>query len=195
MSRATKPSAPTAEISYEEYMAMPESNRPVEVIDGVLFDMPTPTIPHQIVIKKLTRRLDDACEAYGLVVQSPSDVFIRMRPKLRVRQPDLMVYLDDRCGFHAADDGTRITAERIPPSVAIEVLSPGQSERTLADKLRDYASIGILEVWFADRKTRSIRVLGLDGDGYRLVNEYSIGDRVISAVLPGLDLPVASIFG
>lgn len=197
MSRATTPSAPPAEVSYDDYMAMPESTLSVEVVDGVLIDMPTPSYSHQDVQLAIAvpLRAHVRANGLGLIVVSPADLVIRRKPKLRIRQPDVMFFSDARSGFDCAADPNRLQAESVAPEIAVEVLFPGQNERTLAEKLRDYASINVLEVWFADQLTRSIRVLRPDGESYMLEREYRSGDRLTSPNLPGLDLPVASIFG
>lgn len=77
----------------------------------------------------------------------------------------------------------------------IEILSPGQNERTPAGLLSDYAAIEVAEVWFADQKAKSVRILARDGGEYRLAGEFRSEDRIISTVLPTLDLDVAAIFG
>jgi Uma2 family endonuclease len=91
---------------------------------------------------------------------------------------------------------TRIDSQKaeVKPDLAVEVLSPGQNETTPADKLADYASILVEEVWFADQEAKAIRVLAREGDGYRLAGEFGPGTRPISRVLPGLELAVDGIF-
>ncbi|MDB5352329.1 MAG: hypothetical protein JWN86_3576 [Planctomycetota bacterium] len=197
MTRATTtPKRATKEVTYEEYMAMPETNQFVEVVDGVIVEMAGPTVVHQVVSGRIYRKVDRYVEDrdLGLVIMGPADVLIRELPKLRIRQPDVMFFSDERAGFRVTGDPDRVTHDRISPSLAVEVLSPGQNERTLADKLADYASIQVEEVWFADQETRTIRVLAREGGGYRPSGEFGIGDRVVSAVLPGIDLDVAAVF-
>ena len=117
MSRATTPSAPPAEVSYDDYMAMPESNLPVEVVDGVLIDMPTPSYSHQDVQLAIAvpLRADVRANGLGLIVVSPADLVIRRKPKLRIRQPDVMFFSDARSGFDCAADPNRLQAESVAP--------------------------------------------------------------------------------
>ncbi len=189
--------ASTFEVTYDDFMAMPETNRHVEVVDGVIYVMPGPRYRHQKTQDRFGRAIGDFVELHdlGVVLQAPSDVLIRKRPKLRVRQPDLLFISNRRAGFRAADDLDRVQDLNIPPDLVIEILSPGQDERTLADKLTDYASIEVEEVWFADQAAKSVRVLARVADGYRLAGEFRPGDRIVSAVLPGIDLDLAAIFG
>jgi Uma2 family endonuclease len=197
MARATgSPPATSHEVTYEEFMRMPETHQHVEVVDGVIVVMPGATFKHQIVQGKFFTSLDGYVTRHdlGLVIAAPADVIIRKRPKLQVRQPDVMFFSDLRAGFHAAADPDRLQEEEVKPDLAVEVLSPGQNETPLADKLADYASIQVDEVWFADQAQKSIRVLAREGDGYRLAGEFGPGTRLISRVLPGLDLAVDAIF-
>ena len=192
MSLASTPKAAVARISYEEFLAMPETNAPTEVVDGVVVTMPAPRFKHQKIQERLGRRIEDHARErdIGTVIFPPADVIIRTHPRLQVRQPDLAFYLDARAGFRVLDDLDRLQDEAIAPSLVVEILSPGQNETTLAEKLADYASIAVDEVWFVDQVGRSIRVLARDGGACRLTGEFSSADRVISTVLPGIDLVV-----
>ena len=42
------------ELTFEEYMAIPETMRPHEVIDGVILMSPTPTVNHQLILQNLS---------------------------------------------------------------------------------------------------------------------------------------------
>ena len=125
-------------------------------------------------------------------------MIIRKLPKLSVRQPDLFYFSNAKAGFDTETWIDRVQeashAGTLSPALVIEVLSPGENERTLPGKLADYASIEIDEVWFADQEAKSIRVLVRDGGGYRLAGEYGTGAVVLSTVLSGIRLQVATLF-
>lgn len=191
----------TFEVTYDDYMAMPECNQHVEIVDGVIFVMGGPTVRHQRVVFNLLMALSSPLRLgeRGVLLMAPCDVIIRKKPKLRVRQPDLMFFDNATAGFD-----TRVELDRLQeaiydctlaPLLVAEVLSPGQNERTLAGKLADYASIEIEEVWFVDQDAKSVRVLVRDGSIYRSSGEFHAGDRIASNVLPGMELDPATIFG
>ena len=184
------------EVTYDDYMAMPETNRHVEVVDGVIHVTAAATPYHQKVSANIQFELEVATRRtdLGLVLPAPLDVVIRRRPKLRVRQPDLVYYSNARAGFRVGDRLDLILDGTHKPDLVVEVLSPGQDEQTLSDKLADYASIEVEEVWFADQDAKSIRVLVRDGGGYRLAGEYGTGAVVLSTVLSGIRLQVATLF-
>ena len=184
------------EVTYDDYMEMPETNRHVEVVDGVIYVMPGPTIYHQVlhdnlfdILRSEGRRL-----GLGLFVSSPLDVIIRTRPKLRVRQPDILFFSDASAGVRVSNHLELIHDGRLKPDLVVEILSPGQNERTLAGKLADYASIAVEEVWFVDPEAKSIRVLVRGGASYCPSGEFRAGNRITSTILPGIDLDPAALF-
>jgi len=189
----------TFEVTFDDYLAMPETNQHVEVVDGVIYVMAGPSFTHQRILIEFLMRMSLHVRGLGLILVAPCDVIVCKHPKLRVRQPDLLFFSNARAGFDARAEPARVQeanrAGGLAPDLVIEILSPGQDERTLADKLADYASIEVEEVWFADQAAKSVRLLARDGDGYRLAGVFRPGDRVASAVLPGIDLDLAAIFG
>lgn len=196
MTQAITPRSPSVEISYEAYLTLPMTRQPTEVIEGVLVVMNPPTTSHQIILGNLNWMIRGYVSTHdlGVVLLSPLDLVIRKRPKLKVRQPDLMFFSDAKAGYRIRSEQARFKAELPVPALAVEVLSPEQIERTMAGKLADYAEHGIDEVWFVDQDQRSIRVLNLDGPSYRLTREYREGDRLASNVIAGLDLDLTSGF-
>ena len=184
------------EISFGDYMAMPVSKRPTEVIDGILIVMPMPTFRHQRIQMKILQPLDEQTSRLrlGVVIPPPADLVIRKVPQATRSPTRRHVFQRSQGGFVVSDDPDRLFNECLAPDLAVEVLSPGQNERTLAEKLADYASILIDEVWFVDQDAREVRVLVLEGARYRLTGAFQDGDRVVSTVLVGLELEVAAIF-
>ena len=78
--------------------------------------------------------------------------------------------------------------------LVVEVLSPGNTPKQVAQKLRDYAAIGVLEAWVADSKRRTIAVLHPAGGEFRQTAVYGAGGRLRSQVLPRLRLAVDQVF-
>ncbi len=192
MASVDTPTTTTGEVTYEEFLAMPVTNRHVEVVDGMIQVLPAPTYFHQRRQLRIASRLESQVDnlGLGLVLTGPADIVIRDVPKLRVRQPDVMFFSDRKAGFQTSGDPDRLFQDRIAPDLVVEVLSPGQDESSLAD----YASIAVEEVCFADQEANAIRVLRLEGAAYCPVGEYRSGERLKSAVLPGIALDVTAIF-
>ncbi len=113
-------------------------------------------------------------------------------------------------GFQVATDPDTVLApdvafvrrDRLPPSggrgffpgapdLAVEVRSPDDSRRELADKVATWLAHGSQEVWVVDPKRRTLAV-HRDGTAPRtLAEDATLRD---SAVLPGFTLVLAELF-
>ena len=104
-------------LTVEEYLGLPETNRPQELAYGILREPPSPFYPHQFVLGRLYARLDRHVHrhALGEVVLPPMDVILDRKNALVV-QPDLVFVSAGR---------REIIANQIcgAPDLAIEVLS------------------------------------------------------------------------
>jgi Uma2 family endonuclease len=196
MTRAITTEATTKEITFEDYLALPESNLPTEIIDGVLVVSASPSAFHQWIVNNVNLTVTPFVKDRGLgvVIISPSDLMIQRQSKLRVRQPDLMFFSAARTGLRGVADILGVKFFEVTPELVVEVLSPDQTKETLAEKLADYAAIGVPEVWLIDPDARAVEVLALDAGHYATAGKFAQGEVLASAVLPGLDLPVASVF-
>ena len=151
---ATLPKAGT--VTYEEWLQMPvmQDGRE-EVVNGEIRIMPPNKIRHPRVVRKLSaillQQLDPATtelffSEFGLVIR---------REPLTCRQPDLAVF--DRPTM-VEQDGYVHSA----PQLAIEVLSPSETRKEIAGKLRDYESIGTEEVWLVSPEALTVEILLLE---------------------------------
>jgi Uma2 family endonuclease len=79
---------------------------------------------------------------------------------------------------------------RIPPDLAIEVISPNDSIEEFEEKLEDYQKAGVPLAWVINPKRRKVRVFRLDGSDVVLME-----DDVLSGedVIPGFRCPLREI--
>jgi Uma2 family endonuclease len=194
MTRAINPVSTDRELTFEEYLATPETNLRQEVIDGVIVMSPAPTFRHQLIFLNLTIALNDhvRSHALGTVVPAPADLLIRTRPKLRVRQPDLLFVENARS---TRKELMQVQILQVTPNLAVEIRSPSDSPARWVEKLADYASIGVPEVWLVDPDTEAVEVHSLAEGRYSMAGRFADDDEVRSGVLPGLALPARQIFG
>src|SRR5689334_10231419 len=146
MARATKRPAATHELTFEDYLRLPETRKRQEVIDGVIVMSPAPTVRHQRILLRLARHFDDHVTrgGLGLVVMAPIDVLIRKAPKLQTRQPDLLFLSTEKL---AGLDLDRTNIFEVAPDLVVEIASPSDRPGAWDEKLADYAAIGVPEVW------------------------------------------------
>jgi Uma2 family endonuclease len=78
----------------------------------------------------------------------------------------------------------------LPPTLAIEIISPGQSMDTLRKKCREYRSHGVDVAWLINPEQRIVEVFEADRDG-----DVLQGDAVLASVyLPGFELTLRGLF-
>jgi Uma2 family endonuclease len=77
------------------------------------------------------------------------------------------------------------------PDLAVEVLSPGNTRREIAAKVRDYLAAGARAVWVVDPRRRTVAVHLPEGEPATLSDDQTLDG---GAVLPGFRLPVQEIF-
>ena len=152
--------AGTKRLTFEEWQALPETNRKCEVVDGVLAMPPSPFGEHAWAVLgdsqgALDRYLSE--NEAGIVLTAPYDVVISRDP-LRVRQPDILVVNGALTGISRAADLAGLAHLQSPPLLVVEVLSPSNTPRDIAERLADYRRIGVPECWLARFETRTIEV-------------------------------------
>jgi len=181
------------EITLAAYLALPETVQPQEIIEGEIRGMPGPLPEHQRVTHKAARALEDSVERSGVgeVFQSPLDLLIREAP-LTIRQPDLFAVATAELTRHP---GYRKTLPlRARPFLVVEVHSPGNSPREVAERLADYASLGVEEVWLVFVEAQRVEVLRLEAGAYVAAGVYQAQERLVSSAVPDLTLLVGDLF-
>jgi Uma2 family endonuclease len=76
----------------------------------------------------------------------------------------------------------------------VEVLSPAQKIIEYYSRKRLYSHFGVQEFWAADPAHNRVETWIWSEAGFISTGSYGKSDRLISFILPDLDLPVASIF-
>ena len=183
-------------LSFDEWQALPETKQHCEVLDGVLVMSPGPLGEHPWVADEILTALRPFVRDRGLgfALSAPYDVVIQREP-LRVRQPDVLVVNAELTGIGRPADLVGRRFLESPPLLVVEVLSPSNTRRDVAERLADYRSIGVPECWLARFSARTVEVLRLSGDGVTVLGVYGMGDVLRSEALPGFELPIADIFG
>ncbi len=79
----------------------------------------------------------------------------------------------------------------VAPNLAIEILSPGNTDEEMLRKLHDYFAAGVQLVWYIDTEERKAWAYTAVDRGMEFT-----ADGVLSAgdVLPGFELPLARLF-
>ena len=153
----------------EDYLALPDDQR-VEMIDGVFYEMSSPTTIHQLIGGEIHRMLVNHIEENGgecIPFIAPMDVQLDRDDKTIV-EPDVFVVCDR----------SQITRPRIvgAPDLVIEVLSPSNWYHDTIRKLKKYKNAGVKEYWIILPDQSKVLVYWFaEGD---LPEEYSFTDKI-----------------
>lgn len=144
----TKPAGTWA---YADLTALPDDQIRYKIIDGELFEIPSPTLAHARAIMALIRLLLPLLDRLGgTLLTAPLDVFFAGADSV---QPDLVALLPD-----SRARGVRRGVEG-PPDLIIEVLNPANRAHDLVRKRQLYARGGVREYWIVDPEQRVIEVV------------------------------------
>ena len=172
-----------------EYLGTPETVLPRELAFGVLRAAESPVVRHQHVVRDLTIALTAFTRDHrlGEILPAPMDVILDAAANLVV-QPDIVFVSTERADIVSdCIDGT--------PDLVIEVLSPNPRIGDLYEKVEWFARYGVKECWLVDLSRREVAVLAFDGGRVAGRGLFSGGERIVSAVLPGLGLTPFDLFG
>lgn len=185
--------APPKLLTYEEYLAEGEIRERYAILDGERIFMPSPIEDHQICSGNLFVgfRLFEQAHRLGKALYAPLDVLIQRRP-LRVRQPDVLFISNTRRALNrpSSDPGPFDPA----PELVVEILSPSDTRSVLEDKIADYVSVNVLELWAVRQAARTVEVLRLSPLGAVSEAIYGRGETVQSLTFPDLTVSVDLIF-
>ena len=187
---AEKAAAPA--LTYAQYLAEGEINRRYDILNGVRIWMPNPTVRHQDILFNIGTALKafSRISGAGRMVVAACDVLISYEP-LHVRQPDVLFISHARFGDR---DPLDLSALDPAPELVVEILSPSDTNRVLADKIRDFSRVDVRECWIVNLGAQTVEVLRLTPEGEHSLAIYGVSESVRSGVFPGLLVPVIDIF-
>ncbi len=142
---------PPGDLTYDDYVRLPDDGRRYEIIDGELEVSPAPNPRHQRVSAKFFAILHNHVEErrLGQVYYAPIDVLLA---RDSIVQPDLV--------FVAAARELIITERAIegPPDLVVEILSPWSDRRDRVTKARLFARYGVRQYWIVDPEARTLEM-------------------------------------
>ena len=177
-------------LTYDDYVLFPDDGKRHELIDGEHFVTPSPNTKHQTIVINLAGMIWQYLQRQpiGRVFAAPFDVVFS---DFDVVEPDLLYVSTKR----AADV---LTAKHVrgAPDLVVEIGSKGTRKRDETIKRRLYERFGVAEYWVVDPELDATKVYRQDGERYQRVAELTLesGDVLTTPLLPGLELPLMTIF-
>lgn len=168
-------------VTEAEFLAWPDTDERMELLDGEVIVTPPPIWHHQRLVGSLYLRL------HAWAASHPGRYTVGLAPcalrfgKDRILEPDLFVI-----GRPLGDDTP--PPIRDIPALCVEVLSPSNREYDRRTKRLVYGQAGVPEFWVVD-PAGLIEVF----HGPDLVARIAASDTLSSPTLPGLTLDVTAL--
>ncbi len=181
--------------TYADYYSWRFEER-VELIRGKIFKMsPAPSGNHQTISLNIGSEIrgflrNKKCKVYvapfdvRLVRDETSDKKVK-----NVVQPDVCVICDMA---KLADQRSCLGA----PDIVVEILSPGNNKKELKTKYDLYEEFGVKEYWivYPDEQSVIRYVLSEEGKFKTEGRALTIGDIILTPILPGFELALEDVF-
>ena len=170
----------------EELIRLPNDSHRYELIKGELLTMSPPGEEHGIVTINLSTLLHNYVRANNLGVLYAADTGFKLESNPdTVLAPDIAFIARDRAGIPSPFYRSG------PPDLAVEVLSPSDSEPKVERKTALWLRLGAKAVWNVNPRKRTVEVIRADGVRklFRETDELVDDDTV-----PGFRVKVSEIF-
>jgi len=165
---------------------MPEAEGIEEVVQGEIRKMPPNKIIHADVVENLADLLKAQVDRDAVQVRVSTFGLVIRRDPVTTRVPDVAVFIRKNV---VEQDGYIHSA----PELVVEVLSPANTRAERSEKLKDYESLGVPEVWVISPEAQTVEVM--------LLKEGRLGtDALLREAqlrpghFPGVAIDIASIW-
>ena len=181
--------------SYADYLQWAFDER-LELIKGKIFKMtPAPASSHQKISWNISGELyqylkNKTCQAFT----APFDVRLLRKANENTDQTIFTVVQPDIC---VICDNAKVDARGCngAPDIVVEILSPGNNEKELRYKYEVYEESAVLEYWVISPQHQTFFKYTLNSEGkFEPTKLLTVGDKIITPVLPGLELGLDIVF-
>jgi Uma2 family endonuclease len=177
-------------LTYDDYVLFPDDGNQHELIDGEHFVTPAPSIRHQIIQANVAGLIWSHLQTHpvGRVFTARLDVVFSSHD---VVEPDVLYISRERY-----DEITTLQNVQGAPDLVVEIGSPSTRTRDETIKKHLYEKFRVSEYWIVDPTLETVNVYRHSGSSYKHAAQLSRdrGDILTTPLLPGLELPLATIF-
>jgi Uma2 family endonuclease len=162
-------------ITAREFLALPETMLPHELIEGEEIMSPAPSVDHQRLIARVYELIRQIAPN-GEVFLSPVDIYL---DDDNVVQPDV---------FWVSQGGACVISQdrnymRGAPDLVVEVISPGSVYHDRKKKFRLYERFNVREYWIITPADKLIEVWTGSTGHFDFIDVYNAADRLVSPLL------------
>ena len=175
-------------ITADELLRLPRGQLRYELIRGKLITMSPSGSEHGVVTNRLSSRLDQfvSPRSLGLLFGAETGFRLERHPDT-VRAPDIAFISHAKIPLGGIPKGYWAG----PPELAVEVVSPNDTAREVAEKAADWIRFGARAVWVVDPDSQTVAVYAADGS----VKTITQGETLDGGdVFPGFRCDVSDIF-
>jgi Uma2 family endonuclease len=173
-------------VTFEEYMALPETNQIVELIEGEIVVNP-PNYRHQkalwrivATVMPLTTKGESCLAPTGLHFDDGNS----FEPDLFWVSPENhQCVLEEKGGYWIG-----------APDLVIEILSPSTQANDRGDKFETYQKYGVHEYWLVDPEAKFVEVYRHENGKFERQGVFKAGQTFTSVVLGGATIETKSWF-
>ncbi len=175
------------DLTLEQFLRLPEAKPALEYLQGKVVQKVSPKPTHSVLQTRLVLRIAEHTIPRGLDLP-----YIELRCTFGGESivPDLAIFA--RGGILRDANGRLVDDVLIPPDLAIEILSPGQTLKNLGTKLSRCVRHGVRLGWLIQPRRSRVFVFRPDRPVETLEPSGVLqGEHV----LPGFTLPLSELFG
>jgi Uma2 family endonuclease len=176
-------------LTAEEFARLPEppDGSRQELVRGVIETIPPPGFRHSKITFQIAKILDRHVGANHLGQVIPETGMVIERGPDTARGPDVAFWSAARLPPGPVPSGY----PEVVADLCVEVLSPGQTRRSIQAKVREYLWSGVRLVWIVDPDDQTVTVYRSPDEAHLLHETATLsgGD-----VLPGFEVRVANLF-
>ena len=182
-------SSPKRPVTYEILNEVPDT-KVGEIVFGELYVSPRPALPHASASSILGGLLTGP---FWFGQGGPGGWIILDEPELHLSGdaliPDLAGWRRER--LPRLPDVAALT---VPPNWVCEVLSPSTEQLDRSKKLRAYARERVDHVWLIDPVVKTLEVLRLEQDAWRLLGVWANDERLRVEPFDAIELDLALLW-
>ncbi len=182
-------------LTAEEFARLPQpkSGERMELVRGRVVMAPPANTGHGRRSGRIHTRLEAFVEdLHGFGFATDDGGYRIARDPDVVRAPDAAWVAKDRLPNGELSDERYAECA---PNLAVEVVSPHDSDADVADKVADWLRYGSERVWVVRPRLRTVTVHRPGGDAHTYAGEDVLGSDDAGFPVEGFALPLAVIFG
>ncbi len=167
----------------EDIMNLPEGVR-MEVINGNVYDMATPSPWHQQICVYFVRKIADHIDKKNgdcLVIPAPFGVFFQEDNNTYV-EPDISVICDKNKISERGCEGA--------PDWIVEVVSPSSRSMDYLHKLYLYKQKGVRLYWIVDPVSQYVTVYDFEAD---IMKRHTFSDTIPVSIYDDLEIDMSKL--